>query len=61
LRESLFRRLLTPHAGEGGLDLLLETGDQFAIGGLGTKSFSRRGAKTQREEKAWAVNMKISF
>ena len=22
-----------PHAGEGGLDLLLEAGDQFAVGG----------------------------
>jgi len=26
-------RGLTPHAGEGGLDFLLETGDQFAVRG----------------------------
>lgn len=26
-------RSFAPHAGEGGLDLLLEAGDQFAVGG----------------------------
>ncbi len=42
-------RFFPPHAGEGGLDLLPEAGDQFAIGGLGMKSFSRKGAETQRK------------
>ena len=27
------RRIFTPDTGEGGLDLLLEAGDQFAVGG----------------------------
>jgi hypothetical protein len=27
------------------LDLLLEAGDEFAVGGLGMKRFSRKGAK----------------
>ena len=33
LRESFLGSWLPPHAGEGGLDLLLEAGDQFAVGG----------------------------
>jgi hypothetical protein len=47
----LLRWLLTPHAGEGGLDLLLEAGDPFAVGGLGMKIFSRKAAETQRKKR----------
>jgi hypothetical protein len=48
LRESLFLWCFAPHAGKSGLDFLLETGDPFAIGGLGMKSFSRNGAKEEK-------------
>jgi hypothetical protein len=51
LRESFFDEFLTPDAGEGGLDFVLEAGDEFAVGGLGMKSFSRKGAETQGKKR----------
>jgi hypothetical protein len=34
--------LFAPDAGEGGLDILLETGDQLAVGGLDLRETRRR-------------------